>query len=152
MGMDSVHLIFLFSFNELTRLGNKVGTEFRGFLVMGEEQCVEDTVHLPSRREAKAVGIRGNNLRDLEGAFLSRGQFSEREVDLQVTRVKPNLCSYFPGGKHCSNLFFDCLSSLSMDGGSLFVSSIQEFESFVESGKECLPNRRVCSGFEIHHE
>jgi len=43
---------------------------------------VEDSVHLPGRREAKAVGIQGDNLRDLEGAFSSRGQFLEGEIDL----------------------------------------------------------------------
>jgi len=113
---------------------------------------MKDSVHLPGRREAKTVGVWGYNLRNLEGAFSSRGQFSGWEVDLQVMRVKPNLCSYFPGGKLRSNLFFYCLSCLGVGGGSLFVSSIEDFESFVESRKECLSNWRVGSGLEAHHE
>jgi len=39
-----------------------------------------------------------------------------------------------------------------MGCGSLFSSSIKEFESFVKSGEERLPDRRVGSGFETHHE
>jgi len=35
---------------------------------------MEDSMHLPSRGEAKAVGIGGDNLRDFEGAFSPRGQ------------------------------------------------------------------------------
>jgi len=69
-----------------------------------------------------------------------------------VNPVKPNLCSYFSWGKLCSNPFLDCLSSLSMSGGHLFVSSIKEFKSFVESGEECLSNQGVSSGLEAHHE
>jgi len=88
-------------------------------------------MRLPNRREAKAVGIRGDNLRDLKGAFSSRGQFSGGEVDLQVMRVKPNLCSYFPRGELRSNSFFNSLGCLSMSRGCLFASSIKEFESFV---------------------
>jgi len=34
---------------------------------------MEDSMHLPGRREVKAIGIQGDNLRDFEGAFLSRG-------------------------------------------------------------------------------
>jgi len=84
VGAESFHLIFFFSFNELTRLREEVGAKLRSFLVGREKQSMKDTMHLPSRREAKAVGIGRDNLRDLEGAFLSRGQFSEGEVDLQV--------------------------------------------------------------------
>ena len=43
---------------------------------------MEDAMHLPSWWEAKAIGIGGDNLRDLEGAFSSRGQFSGGKVDL----------------------------------------------------------------------
>ena len=62
VGMDSFHLILFFSIDELTRLRNEVRAKLRGLLVRGEEQSVEDTMHLPGRRKAKAVGIRGNNL------------------------------------------------------------------------------------------
>ena len=81
-------------------------------------------MHLPGRRKAKVVGVWGDNLRDLKRAFSARGQFSGGEVDLQVTRVKPDLCSYFPGGELCSNPFFNSLSSLSMGGGGLLASGI----------------------------
>jgi len=37
VGVDDVHLIFLLSFNELARLGNEVGVEFRSFLVGGKK-------------------------------------------------------------------------------------------------------------------
>jgi len=113
---------------------------------------MKDAVHLPSRREAEVVGIRRDNLRDFKGAFLSRGQFLEREVDLQVMRVKPNICSYFPRGELCSNPFFHSLSCLSMGGGSLLASGIKDFKSFVESGKECLSNWGIGLGLEAHHE
>jgi len=122
--MDGLYLILFFSVNELTRLGNEVGTELRGFLIRRKERSVEDSVHLPGRGETKAVGIWGDNLTDLEGALSSRGHFSGKEVDLQVTRVKPNLCSYFPGGELRSNPFFDCLSCLGVGGGSFFASGI----------------------------
>ena len=113
---------------------------------------MEDSVHLSSRREAKVLGIGRDNLRDFKRAFLSRGQFLGGEVNLQIMRVEPNLYSYFPGGELHSNPFFDCLSSLSMSGGGLFVSSIKEFETFVKSGKECLSDRGVSLGFKIHQE
>jgi len=151
MGTDSFHLIF-FSFDECARLRNKVWTEFRSLSIRGKERCMEDSMHLPGRRESKAVGVWGDNLRDLEGAFLSRGQFSTGEVDFQVTRVKPNLHSYFPRGKFRSNSFLDCLSGLSMGGSSLFSGSIEEFKSFVEGREERFPNRGVGSGFKTHHE
>jgi len=113
---------------------------------------VEDTVHLPGRWESKAIGIRRYYLRDLKGTLSSRGQFSGGEVDLQVARVEPNLRSYFPRGKLCSNPFFDCLSGFSMGSSSLFVSSIKEFESFIKSREEHLPNCGVGSGLKAHHE
>jgi len=113
---------------------------------------MEDTMYLPGRWEAKAIGIRGNNLGDLEGALSLRGQLSGREVDLQVAGVEPYLRSYFPRGKFCSNSFFDCLSGFSVGGRSLFPSCIKEFESFVKGGEERLPDRRVGSGLEAHHE
>ena len=87
MGADVVHLVFLFSFNELTRLRDEVGAELRSFLLRREKRSMKDAVHLPSWRKVKAVGIGGDNLRDFEGALLSRGQFSRWEVDLQVSRV-----------------------------------------------------------------
>jgi len=37
---------------------------------------MEDTVYLSGRREAKAIGIWRDNLRDLEGALSSRGELS----------------------------------------------------------------------------
>ena len=113
---------------------------------------MEDTMYLPGRRETKAVGIWRDNLRDLKGAFPSRGQFSRRKVDLQVTRVEPYLRSYFPRGELCSNPFFDSLSGLGMSSRSLFSSGIKEFESFVKSREERLPDCRVGSGFKTHHE
>ena len=131
VGVDSSHLVLFFSFDEFARLRNEVGAKLRSFLVGREKQSVEDSMHLPGRREAKAVGVRGDNLRDLKGAFSLRGQFLGREVDLQVMRVKPDLCSYFPGGELRSNPFFNSLSCLSMGSGSLFASSIKDFESFV---------------------
>jgi len=124
VGMDSFHLILFFSIDELTRLRNEVRAKLRSFLVRGEKRSMEDTVHFPSRGKGKAVGIRGDDLRDFEGALLSRGQFSGGEVNLQVMRVELDLCSYFPGGELHSNPFFDCLSCLSMGSRSLFVSSI----------------------------
>jgi len=48
---------------------------------------MEDTMHFPGWRKMKAIGIRGDHLRDLEEAFLTRGQFSRGEVDLQVSGV-----------------------------------------------------------------
>jgi len=62
VGTDGFHLVLFFSIDELTRLRNEVRAKLRGLLVRGEEQSVEDTMHLPGRRKAKAVGIRGNNL------------------------------------------------------------------------------------------
>jgi len=152
MGTDGFHLLFFFSIDELARLWNEVGAELRSCLVGGQEQSMEDTMHLPGRRKAKVIGVRGNNLRDFEGAFLTRGQFSGGEVDLQVTRIKPNLCSYFPGGKLCSNSFFNSLSCFSVSDGCLFASSLKDFKSFIKSRKERLSNRRVRSGLEAHHE
>jgi len=46
---------------------------------------MEDSMHLPGRREMEVVGIWGDDLRDLERAFSLRGQFSGGEVDLQVS-------------------------------------------------------------------
>jgi len=152
MGADGFHLVFFFSFNERARLGNEVRAELRSFFVRREEQCVENAMHLPSGRETKAVGIWGDNLGDLEGALSARGQFSGREVDLQVAGVKPYLCFYFPRGKLCSNPFFDCLSGFSVSGSSLFTSSIKEFKSFVKGREEHFPNRGVGSGLKAHHE
>jgi len=152
LGVDGVHLILFLSFNELARLGNEVQAELKGFLVRGKEGSVEDAMHLPGQRESKAIGVRGDNLGDFERAFSSRGQFSGREVNLQVKRVKPDLCSYFPGGELHSNPFFDSLSCLSVGGGSLFASSIEDFELFIESREECLSNQRVGSGLKAHHE
>ena len=97
MDMDSVHLIFLFSFNEFTRLGNKVRTELRSFLIRGEEQRVEDTMHLPSRQELKAVGIGGDNLRDLKGFFSLRGQFSGRELIFKLQESSQTFAPTFQG-------------------------------------------------------
>jgi len=37
---------------------------------------MEDTVYLPGWREAKAIGIWRDNLRDLEGTLSSRGKLS----------------------------------------------------------------------------
>ena len=62
MGTDSFHLVFLFSIYQLTRLGNEVGAKLRSFFVRREKQSMEDSVHLPGRREAKVVGVRGDNL------------------------------------------------------------------------------------------
>jgi len=39
-----------------------------------------------------------------------------------------------------------------MGSGSLFPSSIKEFESFVKSREERLPDCGVGSGFKTHHE
>jgi len=113
---------------------------------------MEDAMHLPSWWEAKAIGIGGDNLRDFKRAFSSRGQFSGREIDLQVMGVEPDLCSYFPRGELCSNLFFDCLCGFSVGGSSLFVSSIKKFKSFVKGRKEHLSNGWVGSRFKTHHE
>ena len=113
---------------------------------------MEDTMHLPGWREAKVIGIRGDNLRDLKRAFSMKGQFLGREVDLQVMRVKPDLCSYFPRGELHSNPFFFCLSCLSMSSGSLFASSIEKFKSFVESRKECISKQGIGLELEAHHE
>ena len=113
---------------------------------------MEDTMYLPGRWEMKTIGVGQNNLGDLKGALSTRGQFSRRKIDLQVARVKPYLHSYFPRGELCSNLFFDCLSSLSVGGGSLFSSSIKEFESFVKGREERFPYSGVSSGFKTHHE
>jgi len=113
---------------------------------------MENAVYFPSWREAKAIGIGGDDLGDLKWALSSRGQLSGREVDLQVSGVEPYLCFYFPGSKLCSNSFFDSLSGLCVGGRSLFSSSIKEFESFVKGGEECLPNCWVCLGFVTHHE
>jgi len=124
VGVDGFHLVLFFSIDELARLRNEVGAKLRGFLVRRKKQSMEDTMHLPGRREAKAVGIGRDNLRDFEGAFSLRGQFSGREVDLQVTGVKPDLCSYFPRGELRFNPFFNCLSGFSMSSGSLFASGI----------------------------
>jgi len=124
MGADGFHLVLFFSINELARLWNKIGAKLRSFLVRREKRSMEDAVHLPGRREVKAVGVWRDNLGDLEGAFLTRGQFSGGEVDLQVTRVKPDLCFYFPGGELCSNPFFNCLSGLCVGSRSLLASSI----------------------------
>jgi len=152
MSTDGIHLVFLFSFDDSARQGNEVWPKLRGFLVRGEERGVEDTMYLPGWWETKAIGVWGDNLRDLEGAFSSRGQFSRRKVNLQVSRVEPYLRSYFPRGKLCSNPFFDSLSGFSMSGRGFFPSSIKEFESFVKGREECLPNRGVGSGFKTHHE
>ena len=124
VGTDSFHLVFFFSVDELARLGNEVGAELRSLLVGRKKRSMEDAMHLPGRREVKAVGVWGDNLRDLTGTFSSRGQFLGGEVDLQVMRVEPDLCSYFPGGELHSNSFFYCLSGLSMGSSSLFASSI----------------------------
>ena len=37
MGVDVVHLIFLFSVDELARLREEIGAELRSFLVGGKE-------------------------------------------------------------------------------------------------------------------
>jgi len=152
VGMNVVHLIFLFSFDELARLGNEVGTKLRSFLVGRKERSMKDIVHIPDQRKTKMIGIREDNLKDFKGALLLKGQFLRREVDLQVSRVKPDLCSYFPGGELCSNPFLDCLSCLSMSSGSLFVSSIEKFKLFVKSREECLSNWRIGLGLKAHHE
>jgi len=104
---------------------------------------MEDTVHLPSRREAKVIGVGGDNLRNLERAFSLRGQFPRGEVDFQVVRVQQNLHSYFPRSKLCSNPFLYHLSGLSVSSGSLFTSGIQKFETFVESREEHLSNGQI---------
>ena len=152
MGTDGVHLVLFLSFDELARLGNEVRANFRGFLIREKEGSVEDAMHLPGQRELKVIGVRRDNLGDFKRAFSLRGQFSGREVNLQVTRVEPDLCSYFPGGELHSNPFFDSLSCLSVGGGSLFASSIKDFKLFIESGKECLSNRGVGLGLKAHHE
>ena len=152
MGADGIHLVFFFSFDERTRLRNEVRAEFRSFLIWGEERGMEDTMHLPSWWEAKAISIGRNNLGDFKRALLSRGQFSGGEIDLQVTGVEPYLRSYFPGGKFCSNLFFDCLSGFGMGSGSLSTSSVKEFESFIKGREERFSDQWVGSGFETHHE
>jgi len=113
---------------------------------------MKDAMHLPSRREVEVVSIRRDNLRDLKGVFLSKGQFSGRKVDFQVMRVKPDLCFYFPGAELHSNPFFYYLSCFSMGSGSLFASSIKDFELFVESREECLFNWGIGLGLEAHHE
>jgi len=113
---------------------------------------MEDTMHLPSGREAKAIGVWGDNLRDLERAFSLRSQFSGREVDFQVTGIKPYLRSYFPRGKFGSNPFFDCLSGFSVGGSSLSMGGREKFESFVKGGEEHFPKGGVGSGLEAHHE
>jgi len=113
---------------------------------------MEDTMHFPSRWEVEAIGVWGDNLRDFERAFSSRGQFSGREVNFQVMRVEPNLCSYFPRGELCSNLLFHCLSRFSVGSSGLFLSSIERFKSFVNGREECLPDWQISSGFETHHE
>ena len=71
--MNGVHLVFLFSFNELARLGDEVGTGLRCLIVQREKESMEDFMHLPGRREAKVVGVRGDDLKDLEKTFSSRG-------------------------------------------------------------------------------
>jgi len=149
---DGFHLVFLFSFNNHAGQRDIVRAKLRGFFVQGEERSVEDAMYFPSWREAKVVGVRGNDLRDLEWTFLSRGQFSGREIDLQVSRVKPYLRSYFPRGKLCSYSFLDSLSSLCVSSRSLFSSSIEEFELFVKGREEHFPDHRVSSGLEAHHE
>ena len=113
---------------------------------------MEDAVHLPSGRELKVVGIWGNNLRDLKGAFSLRGHLSRREVDLQVLEIQPDLHFNFPEGDLCSNPLLNGLSGLSVGSGGLFVSSIEKFKMFVESGEECLSDQGVGSGLETHHE
>jgi len=62
VGADGFHLVLFFSIDELARLRNEVGAELKSFLVRGEKQSMEDTVHLPSRGKAKVVGVRGDNL------------------------------------------------------------------------------------------
>ena len=113
---------------------------------------MENTVHFPGWWETKVIGVWGDNLRDFKRTLSLRGQFSGREIDLQVTGVEPNLCSYFPRGKLSSNPFFDCLSGLSVGGSSFLASSIKKFESFVKGREEHLPNWWVGSGFKTHHE
>ena len=124
MGTNGCHLILFFSIDELARLQNEVGAELRSFFVRREKRSMEDAVDLPGRREVKAIGIRGYDLRDLKGAFLLRGQFLGGEVDLQLVRVKPDLRSYFPRGELHSNPFFNRLSCLGVSGRSLFASGI----------------------------
>jgi len=139
MRTDGFYLVFFFSFDERARLRNKVRAEFRSLFIWREERCVEDAMHLPGWWESKAVGVRGNNLRDFEWAFSSRGQFSRGEVNLQVSRVKPYLRSYFPRGELCSNPFFDCLSGFGVSGGSLFAGSIKESSRLSRAGKNVFP-------------
>ena len=68
-------------------LRDKVGAELRSFLLGRKEQSMEDAMYLPGQREVKAVGVRKDNLRDLEGAFSMRGQFLGGKVDLQVLEI-----------------------------------------------------------------
>jgi len=149
---DGIHFVFFFSFDEFIRLRDEVQAEFRSLLVWGEERSVENAMHFPSWWETKAIGVWGDNLRDFKRAFSLRGQLSAREIDLQVTGVEPDLCSYFPRGEFCSDLLFDCLGGLSVGSSSLFVSSIQKFESFIKGREEHLPNGWVGSGFKTHHK
>jgi len=109
--------------------------------------------HASSRLEGdKGNRHREDNLRDFEGALLSRGQFLRGEVDLLVMGIKPDLHSYFPMGELHFNPFFNCLSCLGMSGRSLFASSVKEFKSFVESRKEHFSDWWVSLGLEAHHE
>ena len=152
MGADGIHFVLLFSFDDHARQRDKVQAKLRSLFVGGKERCVEDTVYLPGWRKTKAIGVGRDNLGDLEGALSSRGQLSEREIDLQVSRVEPYLRSYFQRGKLCSNPFFNGLSGFSVSGGCLSSSGVKEFESFVKGREERLPNRWVCSGLKAHHE
>jgi len=113
---------------------------------------MENPMHFPGWREAKAVGIGGDDLKDFEGAFSARVHLSRGKVNLQISGVKPDLHSYFPRGELHSNPFFDCLSSLGMSGGGFLASSIKEPKMFVESGKKCLSNGQVSLWFKTHHE
>ena len=87
MGADGIHLIFLFSFDKLTRLNNEVWTKLRCLSIQREERSMEDSVYLPNRGKSKAISIERDDLRNFERTFLLRGQLSRGEVDLQVTRV-----------------------------------------------------------------
>jgi len=76
VGTDGIHLVLFLSFDDRARQRDKVQAKLRGFFVRRKERGVEDTMYLPGWREAKAIGVRRDNLRDLEGALSSRGELS----------------------------------------------------------------------------
>jgi len=48
MGTDGIHLVFLFTFDEVSGLRNEVGAKLRCLNIQKEEVSMEDSKHLPS--------------------------------------------------------------------------------------------------------